>query len=816
MVTPSMVEGHNDSWVGIYGFDYFHKGGSIRWEWVKTNGDGVAFDITGGNTFAPGVYLIRLLPYDTGDMNTVVAYKMVIIEGDTVVSYESVVTDKNLGIAPPTYEGNSSVTVSNDTHSLTVNKTKFDVGEEILVSAVGVHAKDWIGIAQRNNNEATIRWYYIADVGNGEKYDIRSAPNIGGNLGHLKDLPEGPYTIYLVEKDGYLKNGYTFSINVSIGDIEDADNGKTEGGTQTGGNTPAYGVIPPISAVYVPSINGYAAGTVEVTMPIEALNSHNIVMYWGNENGILEGYTPHARFKATSTTASYTFTKSVIIPKDATKLLIYSQKSSTGEMSSEYVTVELPQGSQMNITSNKITSFYAISDVHIGSANGAKHFELMLKDAVSLNPNGVAIFIAGDIADNGREDQYAQAVAIHSEVMTEMGVSASDYPMFFAIGNHDYPAATSAFLSYAVLPDGSHPTDTCYDFWFNGYHYIMLGSDSPSGLNATFTEETLAWLDTTLAQGRSEGKPIFIFLHQPMFNTVSGSLPGEGWHGVTNEDAFKAVISKYPEIIMFNGHTHWEMNSKGNMFDATEELPINIFNCASVSYLWSGFNKTTGEHLDGSQGYYVELYSDRVVVKGRDFVNAKWIASAQYCVELQQGTDKIEHNYEIKDITYSNGYGKAGKITYECLDCHIIKEEIAPALIECLGYSMPEDGRGQIAIGFNINSEAIKEYEEITGKTLKYGAFAVAQEKLGTNDIFDENGTVANFAITAEITSYEFSSFELKITGFTDEYKDDKLALGAYVIATDKDGTEYSYIQHGEPKQNEKYVFTSYDEVVNS
>ena len=45
-----------------------------------------------------------------------------------------------------------------------------------------------------------------------------------------------------------------------------------------------------------------------------------------------------------------------------------------------------------------------------------------------------------------------------------------------------------------------------------------------------------------------------------------------------------------------------------------------------------------------------------------------------------------------------------------------------------------------------------------------------------------------------DITSYEFALFELKIVGFTDEYKDIKLAMGAYVAVTDGEKTEYSYI----------------------
>ena len=150
-----------------------------------------------------------------------------------------------------------------------------------------------------------------------------------------------------------------------------------------------------------------------------------------------------------------------------------------------------------------------------------------------------------------------------------------------------------------------------------------------------------------------------------------------------------------------------------------------------------------------------------------------------------------------------------------CTRCETgtVLKEIAP-LFTCLGYSAPEDGRGGIAIGFTVNNVAIAEYEEATGKTLKYGVFAVLQSRLGNNDVFAEDGTVAEGAINADITSYEFALFELKIVGFTDEYKDIKLAMGAYVAVTDGETTEYSYLQSGTPNENEKYCFVSYNDIV--
>ena len=134
-------------------------------------------------------------------------------------------------------------------------------------------------------------------------------------------------------------------------------------------------------------------------------------------------------------------------------------------------------------------------------------------------------------------------------------------------------------------------------------------------------------------------------------------------------------------------------------------------------------------------------------------------------------------------------------------------------LFTCLGYSTPTDGREGLTIGFTVNYEALNEYKALTGNTFNYGVFAVLQNRLGNNDVFSEDGTAIEGSINADITSYEFAAFELKIVGFTDEYKDIKLAMGAYVVETDGETTKYSYLQAGTPAENEKYCFVSYNDV---
>ena len=68
----------------------------------------------------------------------------------------------------------------------------------------------------------------------------------------------------------------------------------------------------------------------------------------------------------------------------------------------------------------------------------------------------------------------------------------------------------------------------------------------------------------------------------------------------------------------------------------------------------------------------------------------------------------------------------------------------------------------------------------------------------------------------SEMTKYNISVFELKMTGFADNQKDTKIVFGAYVAVTDDEETAYSYIQIGTPKENEKYYAASYNDIVNN
>lgn len=171
--------------------------------------------------------------------------------------------------------------------------------------------------------------------------------------------------------------------------------------------------------------------------------------------------------------------------------------------------------------------------------------------------------------------------------------------------------------------------DIYHDHWINGYHFIFLGTEEGLEIFCSLSEEQLNWLDTKLGEKAEPNRPIFLFLHQPLKDTVAGSYEQQKWYGVVQDAELKAVLARHPQTILFTGHTHWELEAPHNHFDGQGALPT-MFNAASVAYLWTDED----EHKDGSQGYYVEVYHDHVLVRGRDFTEGEWIESAQFRVEL--------------------------------------------------------------------------------------------------------------------------------------------------------------------------------------
>ncbi|MBU5670496.1 metallophosphoesterase family protein [Paenibacillus brevis] len=274
-----------------------------------------------------------------------------------------------------------------------------------------------------------------------------------------------------------------------------------------------------------------------------------------------------------------------------------------------------------NRKDNVLLQFQVITDTHVMADSGHTHnlhLVAALEDIKQMAPDSDGIMHVGDITDHGHAEEYTEFLRIWREHGTGLPVS------YFASGNHDvgqghWPTRLEAYLNAMNMSGPYH------DHWVNGYHFIFLGTEQGLELFAHLSEAQLSWLDAKLTEGEDPARPAFIFLHQPLKDTVAGSYESQQWYGVTQDEELKEVLSRHPNAFLFTGHTHWELEAGHTMFDEQQRLPY-MFNAASVAYLWTDED----EHKDGSQGLFVEVYTDRVIVRGRDFASGEWLENARF------------------------------------------------------------------------------------------------------------------------------------------------------------------------------------------
>ncbi|GIP03446.1 hypothetical protein J28TS4_18530 [Paenibacillus lautus] len=265
--------------------------------------------------------------------------------------------------------------------------------------------------------------------------------------------------------------------------------------------------------------------------------------------------------------------------------------------------------------------FQVITDTHVKADPGHSYncnLARALEDIKRMAPDSDGIMHAGDLTDQGSTEEYAEFRRIWLEHGAGLPVS------YFAAGNHDvglghWPSRLGAYLDATGMRGPYH------DHWVNGYHFIFLGTEEGLELFASLSETQLTWLDTKLTESKNPVQPAFVFLHQPLKDTVAGSYESQRWYGVAQDEALKKVLAKHRHAILFTGHTHWELEAQHTMFDGQEQLPY-MFNGSSVAYLWTDKD----EHKDGSQGLFVEVYADRVIVRGRDFATGKWLENVRF------------------------------------------------------------------------------------------------------------------------------------------------------------------------------------------
>ncbi|OPA80647.1 hypothetical protein BVG16_07350 [Paenibacillus selenitireducens] len=282
-----------------------------------------------------------------------------------------------------------------------------------------------------------------------------------------------------------------------------------------------------------------------------------------------------------------------------------------------------------------------MSDIHIVAWDEESHvrFSRALDDYLSLEEPPDYIVLNGDLTDGHEEDYKALHELLHRRELLP--------PVFVTNGNHEFysmwhnskremvketfPNGGSTEQAMALFTTEMGLSCSYYDAWVDGYHLIFLSGEvyrdrmPDIGEDAWISEEQFMWLSRVLMPHREMGQeqPLFVFLHQPLPNTVAGSFcPTE--RGVVQHQRLKSLLEQYPQIIFFSGHTHVELSAS------------SIYKEDIIGYMGtSSVRRPYCEDLypiDGpaSESVWVEVGLGKVVLQGRRHDTQVWMENVRF------------------------------------------------------------------------------------------------------------------------------------------------------------------------------------------
>lgn len=164
----------------------------------------------------------------------------------------------------------------------------------------------------------------------------------------------------------------------------------------------------------------------------------------------------------------------------------------------------------------------------------------------------------------------------------------------------------------------------------NGYNFITV---EPETYDASYSDETIAWLDETLSAitTQNPSKAVFIASHARVKNTI---LPSTS---AASSDLMP-VLTKYPQVIIWGGHEHSLLNRELSIWQGGKgtftavDTGVVQYGYAKYFSLYAntlpengqGFSGYSGaEYRNLSQGQYVEVdASGNVRINRIDFYNS--------------------------------------------------------------------------------------------------------------------------------------------------------------------------------------------------
>ncbi|MFC4242544.1 InlB B-repeat-containing protein [Gryllotalpicola reticulitermitis] len=267
-------------------------------------------------------------------------------------------------------------------------------------------------------------------------------------------------------------------------------------------------------------------------------------------------------------------------------------------------------------------NFASISDVHEASPENIARANKAFSYFSDPSLNNDALVLDGDLTSDATWSEFD---AVRTSLAANLHI-----PLLANLGNHEY----SDYADF-TRATGDEPN---YVQVIDGYYFIMLSPGAgtlgangvPSATNNAGYSYLHDWVmqQVAIAEAASPDKPIFVFQHHPISNTVYVS----DQQGVPDMSGW---FTGHPRVVDISGHIHSPNNDPTSIWQDGGYTEVN--DAATCSFdLEDGLTRSGGEPAstqDGSQGIEVSAdASGNVEIKTRDLISDTWVQDWKFNV----------------------------------------------------------------------------------------------------------------------------------------------------------------------------------------
>lgn len=268
-----------------------------------------------------------------------------------------------------------------------------------------------------------------------------------------------------------------------------------------------------------------------------------------------------------------------------------------------------------------------------------------------------ALYVVGDFADLGKTHEmkwFKEDCDKFVKEGTLLVVTLANHELHYM---PDYNKALKDFKGIFNMDYDRHEV-------IKGYHFISLSTIRDKGpWDDSFNDEKKAFLKAELEKARKDtgNKPIFVFRHPGIPETIVGGVGG-------NTEVY-SILSAYPQVIDFSGHSHNPVNDPREI----NQKNITTVGTGSMSYLstsagWADFH-ITGDAELGKEGAHLRVVevdeAGKVRIRGLDVISGNFFENDAYIVDSY---DKSKHVYTSqRALTAEAPYFKEGASVKVCL-----------------------------------------------------------------------------------------------------------------------------------------------------